>query len=116
MAPNSDFEFQFFNPFSVNEELQNNELDPDVNYYLDKFFSLDTKYYEVKDQLKTLQLNSFSVLHLNIRGMKKHFEVLQDFMESLNFKSVQSAFQKPGFNLTKFQIQIFCCQDIIVFT
>ena len=22
---------QFFNPFSVNEELQNNELDPDVN-------------------------------------------------------------------------------------
>ena len=29
MSPNSDFESQFFNPFSVNEELK-----PDVNYYL----------------------------------------------------------------------------------
>ena len=32
MAPNSDFESHFFNPFSVNEELQRNELDPYVNY------------------------------------------------------------------------------------
>ena len=62
MAPNSDFESQFFNPFSVNEDPQNNELDPDVNYYLDEISSLDTKYYvpvEVKDQLKSLQLNPF---------------------------------------------------------
>ena len=35
MAPNSDFESQFFNPFSVNQELQNNELGPYVNYFLD---------------------------------------------------------------------------------
>ena len=51
--------------------------------------SLDTKYYvpdEVKDQPKILQLNSFSVFHLNIRSMKKHFEAFQDFIESLNFK------------------------------
>ena len=89
MALNSVFESQFFNPFSVNEELQNNELDPDVNYYLDEISSLDTKYYvpdEIKDQLKRLQLNSFSVLHLHIRSMKKHFEVFQDFIETLNFK------------------------------
>ena len=39
MAPNSDFKFQFFNPFSVNEELQNNELDPGVNYYLGEISS-----------------------------------------------------------------------------
>ena len=90
MAPNSDFESQSFNPFfSVNEELQHNELDPNVNYYLDETSSLYTKYYvpdEVRDQLKSLQLNSFSVLHLNIRSMKKHFEAFQDFIESLNFK------------------------------
>ena len=82
MAPNSDFEPQFFNLFSVNEKLQNNELDPDVNYYLNEIFSLDTKYYasdEIKDQLKGLHLNSFSVLHLNIRSMKnilKLFKIL----------------------------------------
>ena len=119
IAPNSDFESQFLNPFSVNEELQNNELEPDVNYYLDEISSLDTKYYvpdEVKDQLKSLQLNSFTVFHLNIRSMKKHFEAFQDFTELWTSNLVQSAFQKTGFNLTKFQIQIFSCQDIIVFT
>ena len=86
MAPNSDSESQFFNPFSVNEELQNNEIDPNVNYYLDEISSLDTKYYvpdEVKDQLKRLQLNSFSAFHLSVRNMKKHFEDFQDFIESL---------------------------------
>ena len=78
MAPNPDFESHSFNPFSVDEEFQNNEI-----------FSLDTKYYvpgEVKDQLKSLQLNLFSVLHLNIRIMKKHFEAFQGFTESSNFK------------------------------
>ena len=80
---------QFFHHFLVNEELQNNELDPDVNYYLDEISSIDTKYYahdEVKDQLKSLQLNSFSVLHLNIRSMKKHFQDFHNFIESLNSK------------------------------
>ena len=89
MAPSSDFEFQFFNSFTVNEELVNNELDPDLSYYLDQISFLDTKYYvpgEVKDQLKSLQLNLFSILHLNIRSMRKYFEAFQDFTESLNFK------------------------------
>ena len=35
--------------------------------------------------------------------MKKHSEAFQDFLESLNSKSVQSTFQKPVFNLAKFQ-------------
>ena len=89
MAPNSDFESQSFNHFSVNEDLQLNELDPDVNCYLDQICSLDTKFYvtdEVRDQLKSLQLNSFSVFYLNIRSMKKHFEAFQNFSESINFK------------------------------
>ena len=98
MAPDSDFESQFFHPFPVNEELQNNELDPDVNYYLDEISSLDTKYYvpdEVKDQLKSLQLNSFSVFNLNIRSMKKHFEAFQDFIQSLNFKFSAICLSEP---------------------
>ena len=43
MAPNPDIE-QSFNPFSVNEELQNNELDTNVILYLGQIFSLGTKY------------------------------------------------------------------------
>ena len=57
MAPNSALSLSFLIFFSVNEELQNNELYPDVNYYLDEISSLDTKHYvldEVKDQLKSL--------------------------------------------------------------
>ena len=86
MAPN--LEFQFFN-FFFDEEFENNELDPDINYFLDQISSLDDKYIvpdEVKDHLKNIQLNSFSAFHLNIRSMKKYFEALQDFIESLNFK------------------------------
>ena len=63
--------------------------DSNGNCYLDQISSLDTKYYipgEIKDQLKSRQLNSFSVLYLNIRSMRKHFEAFQDFIESLNFK------------------------------
>ena len=89
MAPNFGFESQPFNTFTVNEELLENELDPNVNYYLDQISSLETKQYahgEVKDQLKSLQLNSFCVLHLNATSLRKHFEAFQDFIESLNFK------------------------------
>ena len=59
------------------------------SFKITKFLSLDAKYYvpgEGKDQLKSLQLNSFSVFHLNIRSMKKHFEAFQDFIEFSNFK------------------------------
>ena len=35
ITQNSEFESQSLNPFSVNEELQHNELEHDVTYYLD---------------------------------------------------------------------------------
>ena len=77
--------------FQSMKKVQKNELDPDVNYYVDQISFLDSKYYvpgEVKDQLKSLQLNSFSVLHLNIRLIKKHFEAFQDFNKSSLIKSL----------------------------
>ena len=43
MALNYDFESQSFNTFSANKELQNDELKPNVNYYLAQISSLDTK-------------------------------------------------------------------------
>ena len=45
MDSNSDFESQSFNRFPVNDELQNNELGRDVNYYLHQVSLLDTIYY-----------------------------------------------------------------------
>ena len=80
---------------SISEYLQNNELDPDVDYYQDQVSSLDTKCYvpgKVKERLKNVQLNILSVLHLNIRSKKKHYEDFQDFIESLNFKKFSAIY------------------------
>ena len=74
MVPNCDFESHTFDPFSINEDLEENEQDPDVNYYHDQIPSLQTEYYypnEAKELLQKHRPSSFSVLHLNIRSMKK---------------------------------------------
>ena len=95
----------------------NEELDPDD--YLDEIAFLNTKYYvpdEVKDQLKSLQLNSFSVLRLNIRSMEKRFEAFPDFIESLNNEFSAICLSETWLQFTKFQIHIFSCHDIIAFT
>ena len=45
MPPNSSFESQSFNPFSINEDFKDNDQDPDVNFYQMQISSLDTSYY-----------------------------------------------------------------------
>ena len=42
MPPNSSFESQSFNPFSINEDFKDNDEDPDVNFYQTQISSLDT--------------------------------------------------------------------------
>ena len=88
MPPNSSFESQSFNPFSINEDFKDNDQDPDVNFYQTQISSLDTSYYipnEVKEKLENFQQKSFSVLHLNIRSMSKNFESFREFLDSLCF-------------------------------
>ena len=82
------FESQSFNPFSVNEDLKNNDQDPDVNFYQTQISSVDTSYYipnEVKEKLENFQQKSFSLLHLNICSMRKKFELFREFLDSLCF-------------------------------
>ena len=77
MPPNGSFESQAFSPFSVNEDLKDNDQAPDVNFYQTQMSSLDTRYYipnEAMEKLENFQEKSFSVLHLNIRSMSKNFE------------------------------------------
>ena len=88
MPPNSSFESQSFNPFSINEDFKDNDQDPDVNFYQTQISSLDTSCYipnEVKEKLENFQQKSFSVLHLNIRSMSKNFESFREFLDSLCF-------------------------------
>ena len=88
MPPNGSFETQSFNPFSVNEDLKDNDQDSDVNFYQTQISSLDTGYYipnEVKENLEIFQQKWFSVLHLNIRSMIKNFESFRELLDSLCF-------------------------------
>ena len=45
MPPNGSFESQSFNPFSVNEDLKDNNQGPDVNFCQTQISSTDTSYY-----------------------------------------------------------------------
>ena len=72
MPPNDSFESQSFNPFSVNEDLKDNDQDFGVKFYQTQIPSLDTSYYipnEVKENLENFQQKSFPVLQLNIRSI-----------------------------------------------
>ena len=60
MASKGSFETHSFNPFSVNEDLNDNDQDPDVNFYQTQISSLDTNYYipnEIKENLEKFQQN-----------------------------------------------------------
>ena len=59
----SNFECLSFDPFSLQENFVNNECDPDVNFYQNN----------ISNSFASFDRNAFSVLHLNIRSMKKNF-------------------------------------------
>ena len=73
----SNFECLSFDPFYLRENFMNNECDPDVNFYQNNVSNVETNYFlmtEVKSSLASFDPNAFSVLHLNIRTMKKNLK------------------------------------------
>ena len=74
MTPKPNFEDLSFKPFTVNEHSTINlELDPDTNFF-ESISSFDTKYFianETKTFVSNIDSEFFTVLHLNIRIMKK---------------------------------------------
>ena len=62
MAPNTTFESLNFNPFIVNDSLNDNSQDPDVNFFYDNVSPLDTDYISPDDfsgNFKDFTENSF---------------------------------------------------------
>ena len=83
----SNFECLSFYPFSLQENFMNNECDPDVNFYQNNVSNVEANYFlmtEVKSSLASFDPNAFSVLHLNIRSMKKNFENFKEFFKNLS--------------------------------
>ena len=87
MQYESNFECLSFDLFSLQENLMNNECDPDVNFYQNNVSNVEANYFlmtEVKSSLASFVPNPFSVLHLNIRSMKKNFEIFKEFLKNVS--------------------------------
>ena len=65
----------------------NNESDLDIYFYKSSVSNVEANYFlmtEVKSSLIGFDPNAFSVLHLNIRSMKKNFENFKEFLKNLS--------------------------------
>ena len=83
----SNVECISFYPCSLQENFINNVCDPDVNFYQNNVSNVEANYFlmtEVKSSLASFDPNAFSVLHLNIRSMKKKFENFKEFLKNLS--------------------------------
>ena len=68
--------------------LLNNAYDPDLNFFSKNIKNLDTVYVlpeDFHDSLEKPITSYFSILHLNIRSIKKNFESFKTFLSSLDF-------------------------------
>ena len=88
MTPEPNFEDMCFKPFTANEHSTiNPELDP-VTHFFGSISSLDTRYFtvnETKTFVSNIDSESFTVLHLNMRSMKKNFESFQEFCKDIKY-------------------------------
>ena len=89
----SNFECLSFNLLSLQENFISNESDSDVNSYQSNVSNVEVNYFlttQVKKFLKGFDPNAFSVLHLNIRSMKKNFENFKGFLKnsSVSFSAI----------------------------
>ena len=82
-----NFETLKYNMSDNTDFLLDDSCDPDVNFFNKKFQSLDTPYLipgEFHNFLDS-SLDQFSVLHLNIRSIKRNFENFKLFLNLINF-------------------------------
>ena len=88
MTPEPNFEDMSVKPFTVNKHsIIDPELDPDTNIF-ESISSLDAKYFtvnETKTFVSNIDSEFFSVLHLNMRSLKRNFESFQEFFKNLKF-------------------------------
>ena len=87
-SSNTNYENLIFDPFNSNSILLNSLSDPDFNFFNEQKLNINTSYFlpsEAKNFLQTSTINTFSVLHLNIRSMSKNFENLKQLLVTINY-------------------------------
>ena len=95
-----NFESMSFNPFSNSSNFSDGNQDPDVNFFLDNIPSLNTEYFSLSDAkigfAKFESSDTFSVLQVIIRSLRKNVEDFKELYKTLNLNFSLSASQKPG--------------------
>ena len=79
--------------------LLDNSCDPDINFFSLKTQNLDSLYILPKEFQKFIDSSShdsFSILHLNIRNIKKNFDNFKLFLLTLGFSFSVICFLKHG--------------------
>ena len=72
----------------LNDILLDNAYDPDLDFFSKNVMNLDTVYVlpeDFHDSLEKPVTSYFSILHLNIRCIKKNFGSFKTFLSSLDF-------------------------------
>ena len=80
MAPEPSFETACFNPFLVNDSVNDSNQNPK---YLESNYLSPSK---IDKNFQNFAKQSFSVLQVTIRSLNKNFEAFQNFYKSLNTK------------------------------
>ena len=87
MVPEPNFESMSFNPFLNNKNFSDGNQDPDVNFFLDNILSLNAEYFSpsaVKIGFSKFESSdTFSVLHLNFKSLKKTLKISRNFIRRL---------------------------------
>ena len=71
-----------FNPFDFQYVLNNDDNDPDINFFNNKYDAVNSPYFflaEIPCKVEKLLENLFSVYHINIRNLNKNFDKLLKF-------------------------------------
>ena len=68
-----------------NDILLDDPYDPDLNFFSKNVKKLDMMYVSPEDFHDSLEKGYFSILQLNIRSIKKDFEIFKSFLSSLDF-------------------------------
>ena len=113
---NSAFENLAFNPVNLETVLLSEVVDPDENLFKESLADLDTKYFfpeTLPDYFQNTTNKDFSILHLNIRSLQKHFDDFKSFLSHLNFTFkviclsetwLHDAKHAASFNLSNYQM------------
>ena len=101
-----------------NDILLDDACDPGSNFFSKNIKNLDTTYLypeEFQDFLEKPAAASFSVLHLNIRSIKKNFENFKKFLSSLGFTFSIICFSETWLDILDNKTYDMICQITLAF-